>query len=106
MDEGQLVYMAVRLALGAAAVFFAIVLWSKTRDTAWMLVVVGVVAGYAETVYATLQRFGITGRVGPAIGSVPLLAILLSNLPSGFFLAAIVTVLTRKYRKPPRQAGI
>jgi hypothetical protein len=106
MDKGQLVYMASRMAMGAAAVFFAIVLWSKTRDTAWMFVVVGVVAGYAETVYATLQSFGITGQAGPVIGSVPLLAILLSNLPAGFFLAAFVTALTRKYRKPPRQTGI
>jgi hypothetical protein len=103
MDKGQLVYMVSHLTLGAAAVFFAIVLWSKTRDTAWMLVVVGVIAGYVETVYSILQSFGITG---PAIGSVPFLAILLSNLPAVFFLAAFVTALTRKYRKPPRQTGI
>jgi hypothetical protein len=106
MDKGQLLYMISRLALGGAAVFFAIVLWSKTRDTAWMLVVVGVIAGYAETLYSVLQSFGITGQAGPAVGSVPLLTILLSNLPAVFFLAAFVTVVTRKYRRPPRRTGI
>ncbi|MDR2052478.1 MAG: hypothetical protein LBP80_03610, partial [Treponema sp.] len=95
MDEGQLVYMISRLVLGAAAVFFAIVFWSKTRDTAWMLVVIGVIAGYAETLYSVLRSFGITGQAGPAIGSVPLLFILLSNLPAVFFLAAFVTAVTR-----------
>ena len=106
MDEGQLVYMISRLVLGAAAVFFAVVFWSKTRDTAWMFVVIGVIAGYAETVYSVLRNFGITGRAGPVTGSVPFLSILLSNLPAVFFLAAFVTALTRKYRKSRRRAGI
>jgi uncharacterized BrkB/YihY/UPF0761 family membrane protein len=72
---------------------------------AWMLVVIGVIAGYAETVYSVLQSFGITGRAGPAIGSVPFLLILLSCLPAVFFLAAFVTALTRKYRQPPPAKG-
>jgi hypothetical protein len=95
--------MGSRLILGAAAVFFALVLWSKTRDIVWMLVVIGVIAGYAETVYSVLQNFGITGQAGPVVGSVPFLSILLSNLPAAFFLAAFVTALTRKYRRPRRQ---
>jgi hypothetical protein len=106
MDKGQLVYMISRLTLGAAAVFFAIVLWSKTRDTAWMLVVIGVIAGYVETVYSVLQSFGITGGAGPAVDSVTLLSILLSNLPAAFFLAAFVTALARKNPRPPRQTGM
>jgi hypothetical protein len=96
MDEGQLVYMGSRLVLGAVAAFFAIAFWSKTRDTTWMFVVIGVIAGYAETVYSILRNFGITGLSGPAIGSVPFLLILLSCLPAVFFLAAFVTALIRK----------
>ncbi|MDR0451853.1 MAG: hypothetical protein LBH15_02295 [Treponema sp.] len=99
MDEGQLAYMASRLALGAAAVFFAIVFWSKTRDTVWMLVIIGVIAGYAEAVYSVLEALGIAGQAGPALGSVPLLSILLANLPAAFFLAAFATAAARKYRK-------
>jgi hypothetical protein len=88
--------MVSRLALGAAAVFFAIAFWSKTRDTAWMFVVIGVIAGYAETVYSILRNFGIAGLSGPSVGYVPLLLILLSNLPAASFLAAFVTALIRK----------
>jgi hypothetical protein len=71
-----------------------------------MFVVLGVIAGYAETVYSVLRNFGITGRAGPVIGSVPFLSILLSNLPSAFFLAAFVSALILKCRKPRRRAGI
>ncbi|MDR2766750.1 MAG: hypothetical protein LBB82_00325 [Treponema sp.] len=98
--------MISRLVPGAAAVFFAIVLRSKIRDTAWLLVVIGVIAGYTETVYSVLRNFGITGWLGPAIGSVPFLSILLSGLPAVFFLAAFVTAVTRKSRKHPRQREI
>ncbi|MDR1412168.1 MAG: hypothetical protein LBI91_08175 [Spirochaetaceae bacterium] len=91
--------MASRLALGAVAVFFAIVFWSKARDAVWMLVIIGVIAGYAETVYSVLESFGITGQAGPAIGSVPLLSILLANLPAASFLAAFATAAARRYRK-------
>ncbi|MDR1127855.1 MAG: hypothetical protein LBL20_00965 [Treponema sp.] len=91
--------MASRLALGAAAVFFAIVLWSKTRDAVWMLVITGVIAGYAETVYLVLEALGLAGQSGPAVGSVPLLSIVLAGLPPAFFLAAFVTAAARRYRK-------
>jgi ABC-type polysaccharide/polyol phosphate export permease len=87
--------MAVRLTLEAAAVFSAIVLWSKTRDVAWMLVISGVTAAYAGTVYSVLKSFGITDGASPA----PFLPLLLSSLPPLFFLAAFVIEAVRSVKK-------
>jgi hypothetical protein len=99
MDSGQVVYIVSRLALGALASFFAIMVWSKTRDVAWMLMVIGTIAAYVETVYSILALFGITGDGAFSIGSVPLVSIVLPCLPTVFFIAAFVVMVVRKYRR-------
>jgi hypothetical protein len=98
MDTGEIIYISSRLFLGAVAAFFAIILWSKTRDVAWMLMVIGTIAAYAEIVYSILDIFGITGVNLPSIGSVPLASIVLPNLPAVFFIAAFVVMVARKFR--------
>ena len=98
MDIGEVVFIISRLALGALACFFAILLWAKTRDIVWMFMVIGVIASYVETVYAVLGIFGIVARGFITIGNVPLLSMVLPNLPMLFFLAGFVVMVFRKYR--------
>jgi len=98
MDLGQAIYVLSRLGLGAVASFFAIMLWARTRDVAWMLMVIGIIAAYVETVHAILNIFGIGGGTILAIGSMPLLSIILPNLPMVFFIAAFAVMVVRKYR--------
>ena len=98
MDAGEIVFIVSRLTTGALAAFFAIMLWSKTRDIAWMLMVIGTIAAYVETVYSILVLFGITGTQ-LSIGSVPLAVILLPNLRTAFFIAAFVVMVIRKLRR-------
>jgi len=97
MDTGQLIYILSRLVLGAIASFLAIMLWSKTRDVAWMLIVIGTIAAYAEIVYSILNLFGITGGASLTIGSVSLMSIVLPCLPTVFFIAAFAVMVARKY---------
>jgi hypothetical protein len=99
MDVGQIVYVISRLVLGALASFFAIMLWSKTRDVAWMLMVIGTIAAYIETVYSILDLFGITGKDSFLIGSVPVASIMLPCLRTTFFIAAFAVMVYRKYRR-------
>jgi len=99
MDYGQVVYILSRLVLGALASFFAIMLWSKTRDVAWMLMVIATIAAYVETVYAILNLFGIEGGSILVIGTVPFMSILLPCLPTVFFISAFAVMVVRKYRR-------
>jgi uncharacterized membrane protein len=99
MDLGEAVYILSRLFLGALASFFAIMLWSKIRDTAWMLLVMGTIAAYVETVYSILNLFGITKINRITLGSVPLVAIILPCLPTVFFITAFMVMVFRKYRR-------
>ena len=100
MDTGSLVLIVSRLLFSAAAAVFAIIIWSKTRDTAWMLLVLGAVSAYAETVYSILEMFGITKDFFPVIGSVPVATIIMSCLPSVFFIAAFCVFLAKRKIKP------
>jgi len=99
MDSGQVVYILGRLVLGAAASFLAIMLWPRIRDTAWILVIIGTIAAYVETVYSILTTMGIAGENLFTLGSLPLLSILLPCLPTLFFIAAFAVMVARKYRQ-------
>jgi hypothetical protein len=98
MDTGETVYVLSRLLLGAAAAFFAIMLWSRTRDMAWMFVAAGTLAAYVETVYSILNGLGIVGERVPAAGFLSLLSIVLPCLPAVFLTAAFAVMAARKYR--------
>ena len=99
MDTGQLIYIICRLSLGAIAAFFAILLWARTRDIAWMLMVLGAIAAYVETVYSILELFGITADDLLSIGSIPLISIVLHCLPVFFIAAAFAVMVFRKYNR-------
>jgi hypothetical protein len=103
MDIGEIIYIASRLVLGALTAFFAVMLWSKTRDTAWMFMVIGTLAAYVETIYSIVEMFGMTEKTTVTIGSIPLASILLPNLPTLFILAAFLVMVIRKYRKNKNQ---
>jgi hypothetical protein len=95
MDSGQIIYIICRLILGAAAAFLAIMLWSKTKDPAWMFMVVGAIATYGETVYSILGIFW-----GNNLGnsSMSLTSIVLPCLPLMFFITGFAVMVVRKYR--------
>jgi hypothetical protein len=98
MDAGQVVFISSRLILGAFASFFAIMLWSKIRDAAWMLMVIGTIVSYVEIVYSILALFGISGFTSLYIGSMSLAEILLPSLRMLFFIAAFLIMVIRRYR--------
>jgi hypothetical protein len=99
MDTGYLIFILSRLLLGALASLLAIVVWSRIRDAAWMLVIAGTIAGYAETFYSVLGVFGITGGTVFSAAEVPVAALALANLPVCFFIAAFSVMIARKFHR-------
>ena len=100
MDSGQMIYILCRLILGGLASFLAIMLWAKTRDSAWMLMIMGTIAIYGEVIYSIVNIFGVDRGNILSIGSMPLLSILLHSFPMLFFIAAFAVMVARKYRRP------
>jgi hypothetical protein len=99
MNIGEICYISSRLVFGALASFFAVVLWSKTRDAAWMFVVMGTIAAYIEIVYSVLDLAGVTETRRIAGGAMPLASIVLSNLPAFFFIGGFTVMVVRKIRR-------
>ena len=99
MDSGQIIFVYSRLILGAVAAFLAIMLWAKTRDIAWMLLVIGTIIAYIEVVHSVLETLGISATYGFMIDSVPLASILLAVLRMLFFIAAFLVMVVRQYRR-------
>jgi hypothetical protein len=96
VDNGTIILIAARLFFSSLAAVFAIAIWSKTRDSAWMLIVLGVASGYAENIYFVLEMLGITESLPTTIGSVPVVAIILSSMPSIFFITAFLVFLSKR----------
>jgi len=95
MGTAELVGIIVRLAAGAAATFLAILLWAKTRDTAWMLIIMGVIFEYGEIIYSTLTMFGVVAADVYLIPMVLKVDVVLLNLPLGLFAAGFLVMLFR-----------
>ena len=83
------------LSLGAIATFVAILLWSLTRERAWMLVIIAIVLRFGDTVFQVLDRLGIV-RVQPvSVFEIPLVWVSLRAVPWIAIVAALVITIRR-----------
>ncbi len=94
MDIQQFIVEASRFLFGAFATFCAILLWSRTRDMAWTLVIVGAITSYAAIVYEALVQFGVVEAGAFQVAGMPIVSVLLADLPPlflgiGFIIAAV-----------------
>ena len=96
MTVGIIVYLVSRLLIAALAAFLAIVLWSRTRDVAWMLIVIGAIASYADIIFDLLVRFGLIDENAFSPLGIPLARMVFSNLPYLFLSAAFLVMISRK----------
>ena len=94
MESPELIELIIRLGVGALAAFAAILLWSQTRDSAWMLVIIGTIVQYGEIMYTTFYLFGIL-RSETVVFGLPIIRVLLTNLPSVFYLSGFLVAMSR-----------
>lgn len=90
----------IKLVLGGIAAFLAILLWSKTREAAWIAVIAGIITAYAGIVYNVLIVFGITVEKSsvPAIAGINIITLLFTIIPQLFFIAAFIIALVSRRR--------
>ncbi len=95
MSQSEIILYIIKLVMGGFTAFLAIMLWSKTRDPAWMSLVAGVVTSYAGIVYEMLNGFGLVVAQGFTIAGIPLATLLFSVIPSLFYITAFIMMLIR-----------
>jgi len=98
MNVGLSVWLVTRFAVAGIMTFLAIVLWSRTRDVAWMLMVIGAVSSYADVLFDLFVRTGIVDEESLALFGLPLARMVFSNLPYLFMSTAFVVMIVRKSR--------
>ena len=96
MATEAMVLILSRLVFGAIATFLAIVLWSRTRDAAWMLIVIGTIVGYGEVLFTTLETFGMVSVAAFTIYGVSVFRVVIANLPTVFFIIAFSVMISRR----------
>ena len=96
MELTEFVVLLSRLATGAIATFFAILLWSQTRDVSWVLVIIGTLVSYVEIVFTTLETFGVVSADLFEFSGFPVLEMVLINLPLVFLTLAFISMIARK----------
>jgi uncharacterized membrane protein len=98
MDSSQTLFIISQLILGAATSFLAIMFWSKTRDAAWMLIIIGAIIAYIEIIHSILGLFGLDGSDFIHIGTVSVISFVLPSLRMLIFIAAFLVMLVRQSR--------
>ena len=95
MAVKEMVMILSQISFGAIATFMAILFWSHTRDTAWMLIIIAVIIQYGQIMYSTFMMFGVLGDDLFIIKDVLDLGTLLSILPLIFVSSAFIVLMVR-----------
>ncbi len=95
MAVNDIVMIISQISFGAIATFLAILYWSHTRDTAWMLIIIGIIIQYGQIMYSTFVIFGVLGDDLFIIKNVLDIGTLLSVLPLIFISSAFIVMLVR-----------
>ncbi len=96
MESQTILVEASHLIFGALATFCAILLWSRTRDMGWTLVIIGTLVAYAGIVFNTLVRFGILEEQYYSFHGIPIVRMALTDLPLLFTAIGFIVVISRK----------
>ena len=95
MAVNDIVMIISQISFGAIATFLAILYWSHTRDTAWLLIIIGIIIQYGQIMYSTFVMFGVLGDDLFIIKNVLDIGTLLSVLPLIFISSAFIVMLVR-----------
>lgn len=95
MEFPQLVLIIIKLIFGGLSSFFAILLWSKTRDLAWMSLVCASLCTYAAIVYDVLENLGIIPADIWTFYGVSLASLFFAIVPSIFYMLSFSIMLKR-----------
>ncbi|MBQ5470896.1 MAG: hypothetical protein IIT58_02700 [Treponema sp.] len=97
MTKEQMIVYVIKLVMGGLTAFTAILLWSKTKDMAWMSLVIGAITSYIGLVFNMLVDLGVLVSLGVCIPGteLPWLTVAFTVVPSLFFIFAFILMLIR-----------
>jgi len=94
----DIIMLTSQVSVGAIVTFFAILLWSHTREIEWMLVIMGALLKYVEILIHTLILLGVIQGDIYIIPRYVDVELLLKILPQLFYGAAFIVKLAKIVR--------
>lgn len=98
MNIQQMIPVFVKLFLSFVSAFSAIALWSKTRNPAWVLIVLAAIMFFVDVLYAALVMLGVADYSILKIAGFELLAPLLSGIPYILLTSGFLVYIFREKR--------
>ena len=89
MNQSEVIFYIIQIVVCAITAFTGILVWNKTRDSAWMCIVSGVITLYLGQVYELLVKLGII-NVYEKFSKFPLLSFIFFIIPMIFFVAGFI----------------
>ncbi len=96
MSQSEVFVFILKLVLGGISAFLGIILWSKTKDSAWMNIIAGIVFYYISLVYELITSLGFVIPGNVLLFGVPIYTLIATVLPYVFFIAAFCIILMKK----------
>ncbi len=87
------VVLFIKLVVGAIALFFAILVWHRTRKTYMVLFVLGVLSLYILALVQSMNYFGFIVMYSLSIKNIPVGTVFFEILPIIFFTASLCSFL-------------
>lgn len=94
--DPQITTYIIKLVLGGIVSFLSILVMSKTRDTSWMMIVIGFLCLYATLVYELMIELGIFATPSLLIAGIPVSTLICTVVPNIFFILAFILRIARK----------
>ncbi|MDC7220635.1 MAG: hypothetical protein PQJ59_11935 [Spirochaetales bacterium] len=96
MATGTLIFISLKLFFGFLLAFLAILAWAKTRQAAWLFIIVGTLVRYLELIYSILFELEVLNPDWGYTGNFPLLPVTLTILPLLFMSIGFLLFLIQK----------
>ncbi|HZK19295.1 MAG TPA: hypothetical protein VFC68_01075 [Treponemataceae bacterium] len=95
MHNSELVLFITKLVLGGIAAFLAILVWSKTRDSAWICFIGGILFSYVGIIVDMMHSMGMITSQKYKVLDVSLLTLVFTIIPYAFYIAAFLIAICR-----------
>lgn len=96
MMNPTILLFIIKLIFGALVAFLAILIMSKTRDAAWMSIVLGFILLYISIIYELMVLLGVFPKFNLQLFDLPLTDLLSIILPDLFFIIGFILKLIKK----------
>lgn len=96
MNQGDLLFISLRMVFVTITAFLALLAWTKRRDWVCLFFMVGSFFSYLESLYTLLVRIGVFDGGPKLYGSLSIVELVLSNLPQVFYSIAFCSIVIQK----------